>query len=81
MASMRTAINAKCYDCIYDPQSGAGNWRQQVQACSCTSCPLWDYRPVSRSDKRQRQRSKGYVQGVTVDDLRGGNMALSEATE
>jgi hypothetical protein len=45
---MRAAINAKCRDCIYDPLSGGGNWRQQVQACTITRCPLHPYRPLSR---------------------------------
>lgn len=45
--SMRGAINAKCRECIYDPYQ-AGNWRQQVQACTSPSCPLYPLRPVSR---------------------------------
>jgi len=81
MRSMRKAINAKCHDCIYDPQSGLGNWRQQVQACTCKSCPLWDYRPVSHPEQRQGRGSKGDTQGVSCDALRGGKTVLSEATE
>jgi hypothetical protein len=48
--SLRKAINDKCRDCIYD-QFAAGNWRQQVQACSVTLCPLYPYRPVSSGGK------------------------------
>jgi hypothetical protein len=44
--SMRAAINAKCRDCIYDT-CAPGNWRQQVQKCAVTSCPLHAYRPKS----------------------------------
>lgn len=44
--SLRRAINAKCRDCIHDPQAGQGTWRQQVAACTCTSCPLWPVRPL-----------------------------------
>lgn len=40
------AIAAKCKDCIYDREA-PGNWRQQVTACSITSCALWPYRPKS----------------------------------
>ena len=48
--SMRYAINAKCWDCIYDP-AAPGNWRQQVTACTQTDCPLFKLRPVSGSKK------------------------------
>ena len=43
--SLRGAINAKCRDCIYDPRSGGGTWREQVAQCSVISCPLWPLRP------------------------------------
>ena len=42
--SMRKAINAKCYDCIYDPAAG-GSWRDQVRACASKSCPLYSVKP------------------------------------
>jgi hypothetical protein len=45
--SLRAAINAKCKDCIYDPLSGLGNWRQQVTGCTAKTCPLWPVRPLS----------------------------------
>lgn len=45
-ASLRGAINDKCKDCIYDPLAG-GTWRQQVEDCTCTDCPLYDVRPKS----------------------------------
>ena len=44
----RKAVNEKCKDCIYDPMSGLGNWRQQVEACEIPDCPLWPIRPKSR---------------------------------
>jgi hypothetical protein len=46
--SMRSAINAMCRQCIYDPVGGTGNWRQQVSACASTSCPLYPLRPMSK---------------------------------
>jgi len=49
--SLRKAINDKCRDCIYDPESGLGTWRQQVEACGVTTCPLHPYRPVSSTGK------------------------------
>ena len=50
--SLRKAINAKCKDCIYDPLSGLGTWRQQTEACPAKTCPLWPVRPVSRPHRR-----------------------------
>ena len=45
--SLRQAINAMCKECIYDPGSGNGTWRQQTDDCTCEGCPLWDVRPRS----------------------------------
>jgi hypothetical protein len=50
--SMRAAINAKCKDCIYD-SCAPGNWRQQVQACTISTCSLWAYRPKSSAGKSE----------------------------
>jgi hypothetical protein len=47
--SFRGAVNAKCRQCIYDPKSGLGTWRQQTQGCTVTQCPLWPYRPMSEA--------------------------------
>lgn len=30
-------VAAKCIECIYDPLSGNGHWRQQVAACAIYS--------------------------------------------
>ena len=45
-ASLRKAINDKCRDCSADSES-PGTWKEQIQVCSCTACPLWPVRPVS----------------------------------
>ena len=47
---MRSAINAFCRSCIYDP-GATGNWRQQVTACTSPGCPLYPIRPQSSSGK------------------------------
>ena len=44
--SLRNAINAHCRDCIYDPLSGGGTWREQIAQCSVISCALWPVRPA-----------------------------------
>lgn len=47
--SLRDAIDAKCKDCIYDPECGGGTWREQVAQCSAIGCPLWPVRPAPSS--------------------------------
>ncbi len=42
------AINAFCKQCIYDPVSGDGHWRQQVEKCTSLACSLYEFRPISK---------------------------------
>lgn len=79
--SLRKAINEKCRDCIYDPNSGLGNWRQQVQACTCTSCPLFPYRPKSRPRGRQQSQPAGVAQGDARLSHSEGERADRQSTE
>jgi hypothetical protein len=44
---LRAAINAMCKSCVYDPLSGMGTWRQQVEGCTVKVCALWPVRPRS----------------------------------
>ncbi len=53
-AGFKGKINAKCIECIYDPLQGQGNWRQQVQACTDTGCPLYEVRPTSKPAKQKK---------------------------
>ena len=47
--SLRSAVNAKCKSCIYDPYvKGLGSWREQVANCGGVNCPLYAVRPVPR---------------------------------
>ena len=43
---LRSRINAKCCECIYDPYQ-PGTWRKQVELCTAPTCPLFDVRPMS----------------------------------
>lgn len=43
--SRKRAIDQHCKDCIYDPEGGAGTWREQTQNCTATKCALWPFRP------------------------------------
>lgn len=47
-ASLRVSIDAKCLECIYDPRSGNGGWREQVEACTSRTCPLYPVRPLPK---------------------------------
>lgn len=51
-AGFRGKVNAKCIECIYDPYS-TGNWRKQVEKCTCLACPLYSIRPTSSVDVDQ----------------------------
>lgn len=57
--SMRKAINDKCKDCIYDPKSGMGTWKQQTDACTIMTCSLWPLRPRSVAGPLAKQASEG----------------------
>lgn len=52
--SLCKSINEKCKDCIYDPLSGLGTWREQVAQCTVLDRPLWLIRPGPRSGEYQR---------------------------
>jgi len=62
------AIAAKCKDCIHDP-AALGNWKEQVSACPCTDCPLWRFRPVSRT-------APAWIKSHDADELPDGWTSL-----
>lgn len=81
--SRAAAINAKCRDCIYDPKSGLGTWRQQTEGCAIRSCALWPYRPKSSVKSssgpnfhapQTDQAGPGPTQGVVASPLTGGHL-------
>ena len=49
--NLRNRTNAKCVECIYDPDA-LGTWREQVLNCSNSECPLFDVRPTTTSKKK-----------------------------
>jgi|GEM_PF-3712157 len=54
MKSLRKPIDAKCRDCIFDPCSGLGTWREQIAQCTALDCPLWPVRTGPESGPCQR---------------------------
>ena len=64
---MRAAINAMCKQCLYDPRAeGLGTWRQQIEACTATDCPLYAYRPTSRGTAHLGEESGRNGHGITL---------------
>lgn len=70
--SLRNAINAKCKDCIYDPLAGLGQWREQVEHCPCTDCPLHAVRPRSGASRALSARDGGESTASAGRDPAGG---------
>jgi hypothetical protein len=65
MTSLRAAINKKCKDYIYDPKSGLGTWREQVEKCVSPDCGLYPVRHMPD----QRQRLKTGQNGTTTEAI------------
>ena len=57
MASLKKCIEEKCKQCTYD-STQAGSWRNQVEACTVRSCPLWEVRPVTMETMIARRKGK-----------------------
>ena len=47
--SLRKAIDAMCFQCIFSSAGGGGGWRQQVASCTSDQCALWRVRPAPSS--------------------------------
>ena len=67
--SLRAAINAMCRSCLYDPGNGNGAWRQQIQGCSSSNCPLHSVRPMPvRAGKSDKDARDGRLAPVAAND-------------
>jgi len=53
--SLRTAINAMCKSCLYDPGNGNGGWREQIKGCSSSNCALHPVRPLPVKAKKSAE--------------------------
>jgi len=71
MASFKKCIENYCKICTYD-HTQPGTWREQVEACTTTSCPLWEVRPVSSAttyaDRKRRTAAEAKVDEL-IDSL------------
>ena len=84
--NLRAAVNAKCRDCVHDPRSGGGTWREQVAQCSCPACPLWSVRPMPHSGPwKDAPRTKesippGWLQ-LPIGSAKSTNLMAKERTQ
>ena len=53
MATRKEAIDAYCKECGYDDLS-QGTWRKQIEECTVTHCPLFEWRPITSATKREQ---------------------------
>ncbi|MEO2173439.1 MAG: hypothetical protein ABGY96_05010 [bacterium] len=77
------AIEAKCKECIYDPEV-EGTWRMQADACELIDCALWKYRPKPRRKtpdmpriaavQLQYEVNQGWVIGEPIYQHKGVRM-------
>ena len=66
MASLRSAINKMCTECIYDKYS-KGTRLEQIEGCTSKGCPLYQLRPKSRDYSKttpKRCRTEQIREGV-----------------
>lgn len=78
--SLRAAVNAKCRSCIYDPGSGNGTWREQVEACTSSNCPLHAFRPISGAKTGKRSGGAISARLAPVSSLHGSQNGLPGPT-
>ena len=57
LTGLRSRIDAKCRECVYDPLD-KGTWRKQVENCTSPNCPLFDVRPLPIKKKSKSRERK-----------------------
>jgi hypothetical protein len=72
--SLRSAINAKCRECISDG-SASGTWRKQIEQCTAIKCPLYAVRPVSTTEPVNALENSESGLYAPVSDIAGGGYA------
>lgn len=66
---LRAAIDAMCKSCLYDPGNGNGGWREQVEGCSSSNCPLHPVRPLPvKATKSGKDPRNGPLPPVAAND-------------
>ena len=53
------AIVEMCKECIVDDSAHMGQgWRRQVENCTCTECPLYNFRPLRCASEAKRRAAR-----------------------
>ena len=71
MASLKKCVEAKCKDCTYD-HAAPGTWREQVEQCTVTRCPLWVVRPMTVATINANRKVLAETAGLDIDALIAG---------
>lgn len=67
LSTKTEAINERCKECIYDPSSGGGTWRQQVESCTSeNSCALWKFRPLTKPTMEKLRKER--IENMTPEE-------------
>lgn len=72
MASLKSAIRAKCKECTYD-SSQPGTYLRQIEDCRVTKCALWPVRPMTVETINLNRKARGTVDSeLDIDALVAG---------
>jgi hypothetical protein len=69
--SRSKALNEMCKSCIYDKKAD-GTWREQVENCETSSCPLWQHRPMTTATINIVRADKAGKPEIDVDAILAG---------
>ena len=63
--SYKACVEKFCRECTYDSED-SGSWRQQVERCNATSCPLHPVRPRSMATINANRKTRNAQIDVAV---------------
>jgi hypothetical protein len=66
-SGLRGKVDSNCVYCTYDDQVN-GTWRQQIEACAVTECPLHSVRPRSYRKKTHKADSNISSKPICCED-------------
>ena len=66
-SGLRGKVDSNCVYCTYDDQAN-GTWRQQLEACAVTECPLHSVRPRSYRMKTHKADSNINSKPICCED-------------
>lgn len=66
--SKTKSLHMMCKSCIYD-KAAPGTWREQVENCSSSHCPLWQHRPMTTATITLHRQSKTLDSEINIDSI------------